>query len=221
MEKNNIFKIIFSFTFIILACLYLFFDWFYNRINSTFIALLLIGFLPWLTKYIKSLEAFGVKTELVSDDKKEEINDKINDIVINSYTIQDDSNKEITENNNFVEENSLLSIYDTNDSIEKLVLLRVLIEKKLKKICKKNCIECRKFSIPRYVETLRSKEIIKHNVANVILDLLPILNAAVHSDIDNYKISDIEWIISTGISIVNHLNDILNGYESEWNYDNN
>lgn len=218
MNKNKIFKIIFSSIFFALAFLYLTFDWFYNRVNSIFIALLLIGFFPWLTKYIKSLEAFGVKTELVSDDKKEEINDKINDIAIDTEHIQEGTDKQLNEKNNLIEDNSLFSIYDTNDSIEKLVLLRVLIEKKLKSICKVNCIECKRFSMSRYVETLRTKGIIKHNVANVILDLLPILNAAVHADIDNYRISDIEWIIDTGISIVNHLNDILNGYESEWNY---
>ena len=64
--------------------LMIFFNWFRNRINSTIIILLIIAFIPWLVNYIKSLEAFGMKVDLLSNEKKDKIDEEIEKISKNA-----------------------------------------------------------------------------------------------------------------------------------------
>ena len=66
-KKNELFKLLFSIVFIGLAILKIFFDWFNTRIDITVISLVLLAFLPWLSEYLKSIEAFGIKAEFPSD----------------------------------------------------------------------------------------------------------------------------------------------------------
>lgn len=201
---KNVFKILFSCFFIVLAILYIVSEWLNDRIDTIFIALILIAILPWIAKYIKSLEAFGIKTELVSLDKKETIEEELqtinNNENMNSLQKSNNDSAKVYENTN--------SIYEAVDTVEKLVLLRHEIEKSLIKICKKNCIEFKSKGIKHLTEILRNKKVLENNVANVILDLLPILNEAVHSHIDDIKVSDADWIVETGISLIRYLDVI-------------
>ena len=60
----------------------IFSNWFRSRIDSTIIILFLIAFTLWLARYIKSLEAFGVKFDLLSQEKINKIDEgfsKINE----------------------------------------------------------------------------------------------------------------------------------------------
>lgn len=209
--KKNIFKIIFSIIFFIFAILYLFSKYFNSRIDTIFIFLMLLGFLPWLAKYIKSIEAFGIKSELVSDDKKEKIDEELSEIHSDSV----DGNEFANYRNNVIN-NNLNNIFDYNslvsvtDSISKLVLCRVEIENKLKLICKNNGISYnKKDSLRSIVYLLRKKEVLVRDVANVMLDLLPILNDAVHSNV-NSNYSDLEWVIDKCEYIIDYLNFLLN-----------
>lgn len=221
MNKDNVFKFIFSGTFITLAILMICFEWFKSRIDVTIIALFVIAFLPWLAKYVKSLEAFGIKTELVSSDKKEEIEKNSSKLNIEEKEIiktdvKIDKTKPIgSEENPFVIE-SINSIQQSKDIIEKLVLIRYGIEKELKTLCKNNNLQYSKQSIRNIVEILRKNIILKDNVCNLILDLLPILNKAVHSDISNINEEDLQWVIDKGIAILIYLEIIIQKPDAYW-----
>ena len=82
MSKNswNISRYIISLSFVILALLMIFSNWFQERINSRVIALLIIAYTPWLSKYIKSFEGFSVKAELINEEQKKEIDAKVKEI---------------------------------------------------------------------------------------------------------------------------------------------
>lgn len=219
--KNDKFKYIFSGTFIMIAVLMICFDWFKTRIDGTIITLFVIAFLPWLAKYVKSLEAFGIKTELVSSDKKEEIEENSSKLNVEEKEViktdvKIDKTKPIgSEENPFVIE-SINSIHESKDIIEKLVLIRYGIEKELKILCKNNNLQYSKQSISNIVEILRRNNILKNNACNLILDLLPILNKAVHSDISNINEEDLQWVMDKGIAILIHLEIIIQKPDAYW-----
>ena len=220
MKNNNlIFKVLFSSVFILLAVLIVMFDWFRDRIDNRVIALALISFIPWIIKYLKSLEAFGVKAELVSEEQKTkvEINmEKMNETKsINQPNIESniDFDKDVITFNNYkyTKDNkeaillmeSLVEIEDTDDILTKLVLSRVQIEKIIKLMCKENDIQ---FStIKRSSEILYEKNIIKEYEYNLINLLLPILNKAIHSDLDSTNFNDIYWVVEKCLLLLEHL----------------
>lgn len=204
-----------------IAVLMICFDWFKTRIDGTIITLFVIAFLPWLAKYVKSLEAFGIKTELVSSAKKEEIEENSSKLNVEEKEViktdvKIDKTKPIgSEENPFVIE-SINSIHESKDIIEKLVLIRYGIEKELKILCKNNNLQYSKQSISNIVEILRRNNILKNNACNLILDLLPILNKAVHSDISNINEEDLQWVIDKGIAILIHLEIIIQKPDAYW-----
>lgn len=221
MNKDNYFKFFFSGTFIILAILMICFDWFRERIDATVITLFVIAFLPWLAKYVKSLEAFGIKTELVSSDKKEEMEQNSSKLNVEEKeviktNIKIDKTKPIgSEENPFVIE-SINSIHESKDIIEKLVLIRYGIERELKTLCKNNNLQYSKQSIRSIIDMLRRNNVLKHNACNLILDLLPILNKAVHSDISNINEDDLQWVIDKGVAILIYLEIIIQKPDAYW-----
>lgn len=221
LNKDNYFKFFFSGTFIILAILMICFDWFRERIDATVITLFVIAFLPWLAKYVKSLEAFGIKTELVSSDKKEEMEQNSSKLNVDEKEviktdIKIDKTKPIgSEENPFVVE-SINSIQESKDIVEKLVLIRYGIEKELKLLCKNNNLQYSRQSIRNIVDILRKNNILKNNACNLILDLLPILNKAVHSDISNINEDDLQWVIDKGVAILIYLEIIIQKPDAYW-----
>ena len=180
-NKDTVFKIIFSATFVLLAILMVFIDWFKNRIDFTIISLIMIAYLPWVVKYIKRLEAFGVKADLVTEEKKEEINKNIEKISpnITNINISNSNQNDIIDNTKLITFESINSINEINDTIQKLVLLRYQIENILKKY-----------------------------EVNLINDLLPVLNKAVHADLN--QLYEVDWVISNGIALLAQLENIYN-----------
>lgn len=219
--ENDIFKYVFSGTFILIAVLMIFFDSFKERINNTIITLLIIAYIPWLTKYVKSLEAFGIKTELVSSDKKEEIEENSSKLNIEEKEIvkkdmKINKNKPVgSKENPFIIE-SINSIEQSKENIEKLVLIRYNIEKNLKVLCENNNIQSSKRNIRNIIKILRENKILENNACNLILDLLPMLNKAVHSDISNIREEDLQWVIDKGITILIYLEVIIKNPDAYW-----
>lgn len=224
MNKDNIFKFIFSGTFIGLAMLMIFSDWFKSRIDVTIISLFVIAFLPWLVRYVKSFEGFGIKTELVTEEKKEKIEKVMEQL--SSSTSQEDNvvNKNIVIDKTKPigsEENPLLiesidSIAKTINPIEKMVLIRYEIEKELKILCRINNLHTSQRTIRQMIQDLRENKILDNVVSNLLLDILPILNKAVHADIDNTDFADLEWIIEKGSALVMHLEIISKDPSKYW-----
>ena len=223
-NKNEIFKFIFSGVFIIIAMLMIFFNWFRNRINSTIIILLIIAFIPWLVNYIKSLEAFGMKVDLLSNEKKDKIDEEIEKIsknaikeekIISSNTIIDKNQPIGSEKNPLLIE-SMELIARTSNPVEKMVLIRYEIEKEIKILCRVNNIQTYQQSIRKMIEELRKNKIIDNIVANLLLDIWPVLNKAVHSEIKNIDANDIDWVIDKGSALVMHLEIISKDPSKYW-----
>lgn len=222
--KNNVFKYVFSGIFLLIAVLMVFFDWFKNRIDSTIIILVLIAFIPWLVNYIKSLEAFGMKVDLLSPEKKDKIEEEMQNIpkevikeenIINN-NIKIDKSKPIGSEENPLLIESMDVISKTNNPIEKMVLIRYEIEKELKILCRINNIQTYQQTIRQMIKELRNNKILDNSVANLLLDILPILNKAVHSEIKNIDANDLEWIIDKGSKLVLHLEIISKDPSKYW-----
>ena len=211
--KNDKFKYIFSLFFFIIAVLMIFSNWFRSRIDATIIILFLIAFTPWLARYIKSLEAFGVKLDLLSQEKINKIDEgfsKINEETLDKKNIvNDDVNidkkEPIGSKKNPILIESMEVIARTNNPIEKMVLIRYEIEKEIKILCRVNNIQTYQQSVRNMVEKLRTNKIIDNTVANLILDIWPLLNKAVHSDFKNLDLKELDWIIEKGSALVMHL----------------
>lgn len=208
-NKDIVFKVIFSATFVLLAILMVFIDWFKNRIDFTIISLIMIAYLPWVVKYIKRLEAFGVKADLVTEEKKEEINKNIEKISpnITNINISNSNQNDITDNTKLITFESINSINEINDTIQKLVLLRYQIENILKKLCTKEKIDSFR-NIRDMSKKLYDKKILKKYEVNLINDLLPVLNKAVHADLN--QLYEVDWVISNGIALLAQLENIYN-----------
>ncbi len=199
-NKNNIcFKIVFSSAFIILAFLIICFDWFRDRIDNRVIALILISFIPWIVKYLKSFEAFGVKAELLSNYKKEELNDEAIKI-----KLKNKNNKDVV-NKNLLEDEIYNSIYATADYMEKLVLTKFEIEKYLKILCNKNDIDSFRGNIRSVLKVLNNRGIVDSSFETLVNEILPVLNRAAHYDINDINERDLNWIMETSEIIINYL----------------
>lgn len=221
MKNDKIFKFVFSGTFLFIAILMILFDWFKSRIDFTIISLFVIAFLPWLAKYVKSLEAFGIKTELVSLEKREQIEEnssklKVEEQIVIRNDIKIDKTKPLGSEENPFEIKSINFLRESKDTIEKLVLMRYSIEKQLRKLCENNDLHSSKQSISKIVNVLRQNKILKNDACNLILDLLPILNRAVHSDISNIDENDLQWVIDKGIAILLYLEIIIQKPDAHW-----
>lgn len=206
-DKEIWFKIIFSFTFVGIAIFMILSDWAKQNITNTSIALILIAFLPWILKYIKSMEFFGIKTELFS---KQEI-DKVNEVVKDIEKADDEENIEPVstdkvkiEDEKIVVIESINSISEANDLITKLVLTRFELEKLMKKFCDKYNVSSIG-TIQSIAQRLYKNNYIDRSEYEAINEILPILNKAIHSDIDNIDKEQLLWVVEKGSSLLVHL----------------
>ena len=78
--------------------------------------------------------------------------------------------------------------------IEKMALIRYEIEKELKILCRINNLHASQRTIRQMIQDLRENKILDNVVSNLLLDILPILNKAIHNDIDNTDFADLEWM---------------------------
>lgn len=93
--------------------------------------------------------------------------------------------------------------------IEKMALIRYEIEKELKILCRINNLHASQRTIRQMIQDLKENKILDNVVSNLLLDILPILNKAIHTDIDNTDFADLERIIEKGSALVMHLEIIL------------
>ena len=194
------FKLFFSFTFILLGILRIASNWFQKRIDTTVIALFLIAFIPWFVKYLKSLEAFGIKASFeIPEEKKKEV-DKATEKLENKAK-RSKRKIAVLENENDI----INDIYELSDETTRLVLIRYEIEKELKNLCNKNGIDSFKMNIRYLVNRLQEEKVISNDAANLILDILPILNSAVHPNTINIRPEDFEWVNEKGIKLILYL----------------
>lgn len=206
-NKQMILKIFFSSIFLGMAILKLINKWFESKVDITFISLILISFLPWLSGYLKSVEAFGIKAEFIPKAKKEEI-DKVAEKVVelNKETIKGSKNQLVGSSSklNSLKDDDIIA--GINDPIVKMVVIRYEIEKSLKDLCSIN------FENRKNLQNIRSMadELCKHKIItadahNLIFDLMPVLNSAVHANITIKEYDNVMWIIDKGIVLIDYL----------------
>jgi len=209
-DKTICFKLIFTSTFIGLFIFMICSEWAKENINNRSIAILLIAFLPWIIKYIKSIEMFGIKAELVSEKKMKEVDDIMQTITKEEIdkTFSNDSDDE--EKNKDKKDNTIIhcDIYDSvlnaEDSISKLVLGKYELEKIIKKIAKKYNIST-SMHTTLICKELYNQKYISDKEYSIIKEILPILNKAIHSEIDSVDEGQIDWIKNKIIMILDHL----------------
>ena len=195
-DKTIYFKVVFSITFFGLFIFMICSEWAKENINALSIGILLIAFLPWIIKYIKSVEMFGVKAEIISEKEMNKVDDMIKPNIIKE-----------TENiiNGIEESNQTIHcVINAQDSISMLVLGRYELEKIIRKLAEKYALEASK---PVYgiCKELNEKDYISDNEYAIIKEILPILNKAIHSQIENVDERQIEWIRNKIIVILEHL----------------
>lgn len=185
------FKIIFSITFTILVIIYTFIP--SIKIDSTTIILVLMIFVPWIIKYLKSLELNGVgKVELITKEEKSLIDTKMEEI-------------------KFVNTNDIKNKYlNMEDPKLSLASLRIDIEKRLNKIAEKNNINKHHMGITKLANVLYEKTLIDNNEFMILKDITGILNKAVHSKLENYDIQSYNYIIEIGGKLIGSLNNKIN-----------
>ena len=186
------FKIIFSLTFFVMTIIYTFFK--NIKIDNITIILVLMIFLPWIIKYLKSLELNGIgKIELISEEERQRLNEKVN---------------KIENNNNLIEiEDKYLNFDDMKLS---LAALRIDIEEKLQKIAEKNQLRANRYGIMKLSNLLYNNGYINDSEYMIIKDIIGILNKAVHSDLDNYDLKSYNSIIKIASKLISSLDEKYN-----------
>ncbi|MBQ3559201.1 MAG: hypothetical protein IJA07_06810 [Agathobacter sp.] len=165
------------------------------NIDAISIILLVLAMFPWYSKYIKALELNGIgKVELVSDKEKEELEEKAAKLVV-----PDKSEKE-----NLAEKYSFYALRYTDMKLA-LAGLRIEIERELKQIAERNGIKNSIMSLGKLTELLSQRELITRNEYALIRDIIVVLNKAVHSQLDDYKIKDFEWVFEIGLDVLESL----------------
>ena len=185
------FKIIFSITFTILLIIYTFIP--SIKMDSTTIILALMIFVPWIIKYLKSLELNGIgKVELITDEEKKVLDTKIEEIKITNTN--DIKNK----------------YYNMGDPKLSLASLRIDIEEKLNKIADKNHINKNYAGIIKLANILYENSLIENNEFMILKDIIGILNKAVHSKLDDYDIRSYNYIMEIGVKLIASLDNKIN-----------
>lgn len=90
-----------------------------------------------------------------------------------------------------------------------LAALRIDIEDLLNKIAKKNKIVIQGYGIKILSDELYHAQLIENYEYSLILDIVGILNRAVHSKLNDYDIVSYNWVIDSGIKLVASLNKRL------------
>ncbi len=183
------FKLIFSLTFFVMTIIYTFFK--NIKIDATTIVLVLMIFLPWIVKYLKSLELNGIgKIELISEEERQRLNEKVN---------------KIENNNNSIEiEEKYLSFDDMKLS---LAALRIDIEEKLQKIAQKNQLNANRYGIMKLASLLYDHGCINNSEYMIIKDIIGILNKAVHSRLEDYDLKSYNSIIKIASKLISSLDE--------------
>ena len=194
MNNKRIFKFIFSLTFFLLAILVAIIPWFKNNIDSKVIALIIIGFIPWILKYVKSIEAFGMKAEIFTEKEKNET-EKI--VLQNEEQI----NKKLEQVNLENKKKKLLFHKENINPIEQVVNIRIQIEQGLKNMVEAYGMDS-SLDIRTNVEKLKSKDLLGDSRIDLIKATLNIINIVLHKGIDSVSEEDFNFAINVGNSTV-------------------
>lgn len=196
MKKLKIaLSVILSALFVALAVLHVVFP--KASIDSTFIVLIIIAFIPWLIPYIKALEISGIgKVELIDRETHEIMQEKIQNL-----------NLETAEADNLTAQRTDGSLDDIvqSDPNLALVTLRIELEKTLRAIAEKNNVQFNRYGLGKLASLLYNTKLINTDEYSLLRDLIPPLNGAAHGDIDKYSFDSIIWTLELGAKLLNSM----------------
>lgn len=180
---------------IILSCLaiaLIFIDIFVPAVNIGFVTiiLLLLGVLPWIGN-LKSLEIFNIgKVEWFSKEQKENIK-------ANTEALKLPKSKK--------EKKTFYFFYSNNMPLI-LAQLRMELEKKLTKLCKEHMLNnYENRGVSRMTDVLFEKGILDSQERNLIRDLLPSMNNAVHGKLDIDDSDKYAWVLDVSEKLLNSI----------------
>lgn len=170
------------------------------NIDIVIVILLTIAIIPWLDPLFKSIELpWGVSLEY--RDLQEIENKAIKAGLINSAT-DELTHESAVEGSEY----EFVEMAEKNQHIS-LVILRIEIEKKLRHIVAKLNIDTKKYSAFPLLDILLSKNILSIAEANVLKDMLTILNRSVQGVENDARISN--WVVENGPAIMESLDKKL------------
>lgn len=193
---------IISFSFIVVHVL-----WPKLTIDIALISLFIISILPWIIPFLKSLELpGGYKFEF--NDELKEVTQKAEEAGLlpkEVNLLHKEANLFPTDESEM--KYSFLQVVETDPNLA-LAGLRIEIEKRLKEIAKSRDLRLKeKLSVVSVLEALYKEGILSREEKSVILELIYLLNQAVHGvEVDK---NSARWAISTGLGILNALDDKL------------
>lgn len=185
--KTNIFKCIVSATFLILGIISLFSNYIKLNINTLTIVLFVLAFVPWILNSLEEFEINGIGKFKIKEKDKEIINNNMEKI-------------NVTNKKDFV---SNYTKYDDPKIV--LAALRIDIEDLLNQIALKNNLQNKKYGIKTLSKELYSNGLIENFEYSLILDVVVILNKAIHSQLNDYDISSYNWVLNTGAKLIESL----------------
>lgn len=189
------------------SIIFVHFLWPMLTIDVATISLFIISILPWIIPFLKSLELPG-GYKLEFNNELKEVTQKAEEAGLLSkeanLLTKEASLHPIDESE---PKYSFLQVAETDPNLA-LAGLRLEIEKRLKEIAKSRDIRLKKPSVVGSVlEALSREGVLSREEKSVIHELIDLLNQAVHgTEVD--KISA-RWAISTGLGILNALDDKL------------
>jgi len=190
MKHITIIKIIITVIATILALIHIFKP--DLKVDSITLGLLVVAVLPWLAPIFKSVELpGGMKFELQEFKEIVEKADKAGMIEKDTQPV------------NPVE--YTYQLVAKEDPKLALAGLRIELEDKLRKIALKNNIITNNKGLGNLMRVLSSHDLITNEERAVLADLVGMLNAAVHSEVDKFEYSNISWALDVGTKILNSL----------------
>jgi uncharacterized protein YutE (UPF0331/DUF86 family) len=76
------------------------------------------------------------------------------------------------------------------------------LEDKLRKIARKNNVNTNYKGLGNLMRVLSSHDLITNEERAVLADMIGLLNAAVHSEIDKFEYSNVKWALDVGTKIL-------------------
>ena len=190
MKKSLLFRLLISVLFLVLFALKVFLR--VVEIDFIDLSILVLAFLPWIIDHVASLEINGVgKVELINKKERDNLEQYAEDG-------KEKNNEKETPEYSF----SNLRYVDTKLG---LAGMRIEIEKTLKDIASHNQLNIQNPTIKKLTDVLFQHQLISSKERAVIFDLVGILNRAVHNDISEYQINDLDWAWDLGIQLLNSL----------------
>jgi hypothetical protein len=162
------------------------FDTFVRSLTIISATALAIAILPWLLKFVKSIKMPG-------------------GFELEMNRLEDRIEAELPKANLPPAEQHLFVELYASDPLLALAGLRIEIEKRLRRIAENNQINTKGSSLGSLVRELQKRELLGHNVASIINDMLPTINRAVHAQDVPADASD--WVIKNGPSLLAALDD--------------